>query len=158
MKCAWCIWLAGGSEVLLWNPGWLAWILIWGFLVIWAPWCRFRLILKHLCYAYQLQLVSLYYHLVIMTTWVGERGDLVPVHKYWNFFIEIFSCSDQLIHSYLMLCCTFMTINIFWFWFWFYQRLHRLFHKKQANVCWYHFRWPSMATRLAELMCYHAHK
>ena len=36
------IWLAGGtttsrSEALLRNPGWLAWILIWGFLVIWAP-------------------------------------------------------------------------------------------------------------------------
>ena len=53
-----------------------------GFLSNLGPWCHFRLILKHLCYVYQLQLLSLCYHLVIMTTWVGESGDVVPVHKY----------------------------------------------------------------------------
>ena len=40
----------------------------------------------------------------------------------------------------------------------FYQRLHTLSYKKQGYVYWHHFRWPSMAARLAELMCYHAHK
>ena len=50
-----------------------------------GPWCRFRHILKHLCYVYQLQLLSLCYHFVIMATWVGERGDVVPLHKHWNF-------------------------------------------------------------------------
>ena len=52
-----------------------------GFLGNLGPWCHFRHILKHLCYVYQLQLLSLCYHLVIMTTWVGEIGDVVPVHK-----------------------------------------------------------------------------
>ena len=52
-----------------------------GFLNNLGPWCHFRHILKHVCYVYQLQLLSLCYHLVIMTTWVGEMGDVVPVHK-----------------------------------------------------------------------------
>ena len=33
-----------------------------GFLSNLGPWCHFRIILKHLCYVYQLQLLSFGYH------------------------------------------------------------------------------------------------
>ena len=58
----------------------------------------------------------LYHWLFILSPWVG-----VDASEMWSQCIYIFclSCYDPLICCRLMLCCTFMTINMFWFWFWF---------------------------------------
>ena len=50
-----------------------------------------------------------------MGWWEGRCGSSTWILKFH------LSCSDQFIRSYLMLSCTFMTINVFWFWFWFWK-------------------------------------
>ena len=57
-------------------------------------------------------IIYLVFYVIIWLLWLhglvrGRRGpDAVRL-----------SCSDPLIRFYLKLCCTFMTINIFWFWY-----------------------------------------
>ena len=88
-----------------------------GFLSYLGPWCHFRHILKHLCYVYQLQMLSLCYYLVIMTTWVDER-------EIWSQCINIEISSlflwptDPLLSNALL--CFYdnkhiLILNIFWF-------------------------------------------
>ena len=198
------IWLAGGtttsrSEVLLRNPGWLAWILIGGFLVIWDPFhwrffflpavrvrwklrlavipllaLRSQQVFAHTttaqlsCHVQNFVAITVFYRdesearfpsdLSCDGGTVSETGPWAPgvisgiswnifamftnynyclyviicflwLHglvrgEMWSQYIDIEISSlllwpiDLLLSD--MLCCTFMTINVFWFWFWFY--------------------------------------